>query len=224
MTRQIYAFAGRRGSGKSTASAVLVDEGFVDLKFADPLKNMMRAFYMTCGVSIEDTERRLEGDLKEVPCEWLMGQTPRHAMQKLGTEWRDMIHTDMWSNIFTKRVESGKSGNKIVCSDFRFPHEARVLNTLGAHTYRVVRPELAATDDAAQHVSETSTDTVQVNSGTIANVGTIADLQSYVRSIVATNKAVSEMSDEEIGELFISLPDGEGLDAVGYVQMLKDSA
>ena len=201
MTRQIYAFAGRRGSGKSTASAVLVDEGFVDVKFADPLKNMMRAFYKTCGVSGVDTERKLEGDLKEAPCEWLMGKTPRHAMQMLGTEWRDLIDTDMWSNIFTKRVESGEVGDRIVCSDFRFPHEARVLEALGAHTYRIVRPD--ATDDAAAtHVSETSTDTVPVTGGEIANVGTVEDLQGYVRSMVATNQLLSTMADSEIDDLF----------------------
>lgn len=202
MTRQIYAFAGRRGSGKSTASQVLVDDGFVDVKFADPLKNMMRAFYKTCGVKRKTVERKLEGDLKEVPCEWLMGKTPRHAMQMLGTEWRDLIDTDMWSNIFTKRVLSGEVGDKIVCSDFRFAHEASVLEFLDAHTYRVVRPELETTDDAAQHVSETSTDTVPVNSGTIANCGTLGDLQSYVRSIVATNQVVAEMTDAEVADLF----------------------
>jgi hypothetical protein len=202
MTLQIYAFAGRRGSGKSTASQVLVDEGFVDVKFADPLKNMMRAFYKTCGVPVEDVERKLEGDLKEVPCEWLMGKTPRHAMQKLGTEWRDMIDTNLWSNIFTERIVRGEVGDRIVCSDFRFPHEAVVLEELGAYTYRIVRPD-AADDATAKHMSETSTDTVPVTGGDIANSGTVAELQSYVRSIVATNQLIAGMSDDEIVALFL---------------------
>jgi hypothetical protein len=48
------------------------------VKFAGPLKSMCMALGLT--------EAHIEGHLKEVPCELLCGQTPRHAMQTLGTE------------------------------------------------------------------------------------------------------------------------------------------
>lgn len=194
----VYAFAGKRGSGKSTASAVLVDElGFVDLKFADPLKNMIRAFYRTCGVDDETIERKIEGDLKEVPCEWLSGRTPRYAMQTLGTEWRDLIATELWSDIFIKRAESGKFGDKIVCSDFRFPHEAEALRKLGAYTYRIDRPGLPQ-DEASKHASETMIDTIKVG-GIFRNTGTVEDLREFVRDLVEANEIVAkEFSFEEL--------------------------
>ena len=50
----VVAFTGKRGSGKSVASQALIDDlGFQEVKFADPLKNMIRAFYRTCGLDDE---------------------------------------------------------------------------------------------------------------------------------------------------------------------------
>ena len=81
---------GKAGSGKSTAAQVLIDGGFKRVKFADPLKNMLRAIGLT--------DQHIEGDLKEVPCDMLLGQTPRHAMQTLGTEWgRGCIGGEFWT-------------------------------------------------------------------------------------------------------------------------------
>jgi len=190
----VYAFAGRKGSGKSTASKVLTDRGFVDLKFADPLKNMLRAFYRTCGVDPETTERKIEGDLKEVQCDWLQGKTPRYAMQTLGTEWREMIGTSLWSDIFVKRVESGLFGDNIVCSDFRFPgHEEEALNHLGAYTYRITRPSQGDSDG---HASEIHIDNLKVG-GVLNNTGTIADIKEFVEGLVEANRIAERMFNEQ---------------------------
>jgi hypothetical protein len=187
----VYAFAGRRGTGKSTASKALLDMGFVDLKFADPLKNMLRAMYRTCGVDDETIERKIEGDLKEAPCDWLRGKTPRYAMQTLGTEWREMISTDLWSEMFVKRVESGLYGDKIVCSDFRFPgHEEDALERLNAYTYRITREGLEGASDA--HTSETSVDKLRVR-GVFRNNGSIADVESFVRDLYEANEAIKDI-------------------------------
>lgn len=177
----VVAFTGKRGSGKSEASKALVDGmNFVDLKFADPLKNMLRAMYKTCGLEEDEIERKIEGDLKEEPCPWLQGKTPRYAMQTLGTEWREMIATDMWSEMFKMRVRSGVFGDKIVCSDYRFPHEGQTLDDLGAVKYRITRDAAdAASDEAAQHPSETLIGSVPTDV-TIHNDGTLEDLRSNV--------------------------------------------
>ncbi|QJA43138.1 hypothetical protein [Phaeobacter phage MD18] len=202
----VYAFAGKRGSGKSTASQALIDLGFVDLKFADPLKNMLRAMYATCGVDEETIERKIEGDLKEVPCEWLRGKTPRYAMQTLGTEWREMISTDLWSEMFVKRVESGDYGDKIVCSDFRFPgHEEDALERLDAFTYRIVRPGQEE-DEASKHPSETQMDKLRVR-GVFRNSSTIEDMQEFVRDLVEANEAVKDI---DFGSLSDVLRDAAG--------------
>jgi hypothetical protein len=58
---QIIAFTGLAGSGKSTAAKHLCTRhGFERVRFAGPLKDMMRALGLT--------EREIEGDRKESPC------------------------------------------------------------------------------------------------------------------------------------------------------------
>lgn len=182
----VIAFTGKRGSGKSVASEVLCDElDFVELKFADPLKSMLRAMYQTCGLEDGEIERKIEGDLKEVPCPWLQGKTPRYAMQTLGTEWREMISTDMWSEMFKMRVRSGVFGDRIVCSDYRFPHEGEALDELRAVKYRIERNSQFYEDgESSQHSSETLIDTIPTDV-TIPNNGTLADLKQAVMNALA---------------------------------------
>lgn len=177
----IVAFTGKRGSGKSEAAKALVEElGFVEVKFADPLKDMLRALYQSCGVDAETVERKLEGDLKEKPCQFLLGKTPRYAMQTLGTEWRDMLGKTLWSEIFAQKVQSGQYGTRIVCSDYRFPHEGDVLDHMGARLYRISRPAAdSVQDEAAQHPSEALVETIPVDE-VILNDGTLEDLRNAV--------------------------------------------
>jgi len=184
--KTVVAFTGKRGSGKSVASNVLVEQmDFVELKFADPLKNMLRAMYKTCGLEDAEIERKIEGDLKEAPCTWLQGKTPRYAMQTLGTEWREMISTDMWSEMFKVRVRSGVFGDRIVCSDCRFPHEGAAIDDLGGVKYRIFRPAAdAASDKASKHSSETMIDKMPTDA-TIVNDGTLGDLEGEVVNLVA---------------------------------------
>lgn len=200
MTREIYAFAGKRGSGKSTAVRVLLEHGFTDAKFADPLKNMLRAFYRTCGLDDAHIERKIEGDLKEVPCEWLMGKTPRYAQQTLGTEWRNLINTELWSNILTIRVNRGDFGDKVAISDYRFPeHEGAALEALGATTYRIERSN-QVDDEVSAHVSETAIKDTKV-SGIILNDGTIEDLQTVILELLAVNEAVAGIDIDAVSEM-----------------------
>lgn len=176
---KVIAFTGLRMSGKSTASKVLIEKhGYVDVKFADPLKNMLRAFYRTCGMNDEESERCLEGDLKEVPCKFLLGKTPRFAMQRLGTEWRDLFGMHLWSDITKMRIESGSCGRRIVVSDYRFQHEADALDELGALKIRIIGDH-AIDDEAATHVSETTILEVPEDV-VIYNDGTIERLQNRV--------------------------------------------
>lgn len=117
---------GVKGSGKSTVADYLESHyGFTRVRFADPLKNMMRAL----GLRTE----HIEGNLKEVPCPLLGGQTPRYAMQTLGTEWgRTLIDEDLWVNAATNKVRSLLAWNRdVVMEDARFPNELRAIKALG---------------------------------------------------------------------------------------------
>ncbi|MEV4606233.1 AAA family ATPase [Neorhizobium sp. LMR1-1-1.1] len=129
----IVAFTGQAGSGKSTATRYLVEKhGYTRVKFAGPLKDMMRVI----GLS----EEQIEGEMKEAGATLLCGESPRHAMQTLGTEWgRKCIGADFWINLWRERVaRAWASGGRVVVDDCRFPNEAAAIRRLGGDIYKLV--------------------------------------------------------------------------------------
>jgi hypothetical protein len=135
----IVGLMGAKGCGKSVGVAdhLIAKHGFVRAKFADPLKSMLRCLGLT--------DAELEGDMKEMPCAKLGGQTPRHAMVTLGTEWgRKMIDPDLWVYALESRLmaveQMGGHGVRIVVDDVRFISEANMLRRHGAHIWLVERP------------------------------------------------------------------------------------
>lgn len=129
----VIALTGLAGSGKSTASKYLIEKhGYQLVKFAGPLKDMLRAI----GLS----EAQIEGGLKEEPCEWLQGATPRHAMQTLGTQWgRACIGPSFWIELWVRRVNLIiAEGGRVVVDDCRFPNEADEVRKLGGVVWKIV--------------------------------------------------------------------------------------
>jgi len=117
---------GKAGAGKSTAANYLAQHhGYEIVKFAAPLKNMLRAIGLT------DSE--IEGHNKERPCDLLCGNTPRHAMQTLGTEWgRDCIGEDFWVGVWRAKVKRLLgAGVNVVTDDCRFANELAAATELG---------------------------------------------------------------------------------------------
>jgi hypothetical protein len=133
----IIGIAGYAGSGKSTVADTLVKEhGFERIKFADGLKDMLRALGLSDGW--------IEGELKEQPCPLLLGRSPRHAMQTLGTEWgRQCIGEDFWVNYWSMRVKgrlNASMTSRIVVDDVRYPNELAAVEKLSGHLWWVSRP------------------------------------------------------------------------------------
>lgn len=129
----VIALTGLAGSGKSTASKYLIEKhGYQLVKFAGPLKDMLRAI----GLS----EAQIEGELKEEPCEWLQGATPRHAMQTLGTQWgRACIGPSFWIELWVRRVNQIiAEGGHVVVDDCRFPNEADEVRKHGGVVWQLV--------------------------------------------------------------------------------------
>lgn len=155
----LIGLTGYAGSGKSTVADILVrDHGFTRMRFAQPLKDMLKALGLT--------DRELDGDLKLAPCELLGGKTPRHAMVTLGTEWgRTLIDWDMWTRALMLRIDDemlsvAVHGDepKIVVDDARFLNEIDALKQRGAKIWRVHRPGVVALTD---HPSEKEWTTAQ---------------------------------------------------------------
>lgn len=167
----VLGLSGSGGSGKTTVAAELVRNGWKRVKMASGLKSMLTALYKEAGFSDAGIFDRLEGCLKEEPCDMLGGQTPRFAMQELGTSWgRVTIHGDLWTEIAKGQIEAHlKNGFNVVVDDIRFDNEAKVIHDLGGLIAEVERDGAGLEHE---HVSERGI----VSDMTFENNGSKADL------------------------------------------------
>jgi hypothetical protein len=169
----VVAFTGRAQAGKSTAAAYLVERhGYTRVRFAGPLKDMMRA------IGLDDAE--IEGNLKEAPCVLLQGKTPRHAMQALGTEWgRDCIGPNFWVDIWSAQAARViRQGGRVAVDDCRFPNENSAVRALGG---RVIAIE-GRGGISGGHISEAGSGAADA---TVWNVGMLHDLDRGVMEALA---------------------------------------
>ena len=143
---RLIAFCGYMGSGKTYAADYLIQKyGYTRVKFAGPLKDMLR----TMGL----TDDHIEGDLKDKPCDLLEGRTPRWAMQSLGTEWgRDCISPNLWGNLWEREVQDLlKKGKPVVVDDCRFDNEVARVKRLKGLVCLLTNP---TSETVGQHPSE----------------------------------------------------------------------
>lgn len=146
-------------SGKSTVASALQGHNYVTVKFAWPLKNMLRQLLAIRGASAKEVDRMVEGDLKEVPTPFLDGYSPRHAMQTLGTEWgRKCMGQDFWVNSAMSQVDRILENRvNVVMDDVRFPNEAQAIVDRGGIMVRITRPNVLQV--SSEHASEGSLST-----------------------------------------------------------------
>lgn len=145
---RVVALAGLAGSGKSTVASYLVTQGYTLVKFAKPLKDMLRSLGMT--------DEELEGSLKEVPCSRFGNKTPRFIMQTLGTEWgRNLIDQSIWTSAWRRKVvEVLEAGGKVICDDCRFENEWMVLKDVEGLLINLNRTGSGVMDGSGNHPSE----------------------------------------------------------------------
>jgi hypothetical protein len=170
---KLVCFVGYAGSGKSTAAEFLRGEGYIVIKFADPLKAMLRALGLT--------DFHLEGEGKELPCDLLGGRTPRRAMQTLGTEWgRELIHSNLWASAWHREVRAALNrGRHVVADDLRFLNEYKAAQSLGAKVVRISRPSSDATTrvhESERQVADVPVSAVIFNRGTVENLKELVDI------------------------------------------------
>ena len=182
---RVIALTGLAGSGKSTAAKTLLAQGdhWVLIKFADPLKDMLRQLYRGMCLSSDEIERRIEGDLKEQPCDYLNGASPRRAMQTLGTEWgRESLSPDFWTNLWSIRAEAALAmGKNVVVDDCRFANEAAAVNSIRDYPALIISIEGRESSDSSGHISEAGG---VVCDELVLNDGSIDDLRDKLFDLV----------------------------------------
>ena len=164
----VVALTGAAGAGKSTAARYLVQShGYTLVKFAGPLKSMMRAIGLT--------PAQIEGDEKELPAAILGGKTPRHAMQTLGTQWgRDCIGKEFWVDLW---MHHATQHDRVVVDDCRFPNEAAAVRRMGGDIYQIAgRGGIAGNHESERGVG-LDPDVVIPNNGRVEDLHRLLDKQ-----------------------------------------------
>ena len=142
---QVIALIGPKSSGKSTLAKAYLDKyrgKVIITSLAEPIKLMLGTFFSYQGEENPDViYQMLYGDLKEQPTPYLNNQTPRHAMETLGTEWRNLIDRDLWLASWQRKAIHilTKSNKTVIVDDLRFQHEAKAVKNLEGHIIHISR-------------------------------------------------------------------------------------
>lgn len=178
---RVVGFAGKAGAGKDTAAKALYPLGYDKIAMAAALKSMIRNLLDFQGVDPYTVERMMEGDLKEVECEFLGGKSPRVAMQTLGTEWgRECISPTLWVDAVRRKIEKAPKDARFLITDVRFVNEAIMIRELGGTLIWIDRE---TSTKEVSHKSETESSQFRCDAY-LPNDGDIETLHSRVRDAV----------------------------------------
>ena len=213
----IIGLSGRMRSGKGELSDICVDNGYIRLYYALPLKTLCSKIL---GVDINELNK-LKNDneninliLKDKDFNFLSNETgiPRNEfsyfLKDVNIETvRDMLQligTDVIRNYdenwhVNKIREMIKEGNKYVIDDIRFPNEKNLVDELGGDCWFIIRPFISL---ISHHISEESLNWKMFGDNVIINDDNVEMLRvkwegfvkNYDNNMAKRLKMLSEIS------------------------------
>jgi hypothetical protein len=154
-------------TGKDTAAAALVDDGWTRLSFADPLRNIAKASNLRLG--------RLVDDVGWEGAKFHMETTA--VLERMGSALRREFGPDCLVNAVFDQMEEGGS---YVIPDLRYPGEISRIREAGGLVVRVDRPGIGPSRPSDRHLCG-----YESWDGVLVNDGTPGDLGEAVRGLVA---------------------------------------
>lgn len=191
--RQIIGLSGYAGSGKDTAAAALLEDGWTRVSFADKLREF--AYALDPYVAMEaagqhDTHTRfvrLRALVDEVGWDRAKNENPdvRALLQRLGTDCgRELLGENVWVDA----VMSALPDSNVVVTDTRFPNEAAAIKGLGGRVVRITRPGVGAVNG---HKSDSALDGHPFDA-TLVNDADVLTLHKRMRRLAHGLKARGE--------------------------------
>ena len=148
---------GQQRTGKGTIANYLASAyGYKIIKFAEPIREMIRPLLRRAGIPESKIENYFEDDvLKETPIPLLGNRSTRHLMRCVGLQFRDAVDVKLFQYLaegeITKQLQAG---NRVAIDALRFPHELEFLKSQEAQLWWVERPGYTKPVTAATHPSE----------------------------------------------------------------------
>lgn len=173
----IVGLTGKARSGKDSAANALIQQGYIKMAFADPLKRALAA------LTGEVLNAYHSDELKEAVTPAL-GITRRKGLQDLGTAIRTTFGSEAFVRLLQYDILRGNPGHRYyVVSDVRYPNEAQALREMGGIIIQVSRPDHAGlTGLEALHSSEAGLPPEMID-GTVVNDGSLEDLYRKVTQL-----------------------------------------
>lgn len=134
----LIGLTGKKRAGKDTCANYIHSRWpCASLAFADPIRAALVAMFEVNPILFTHQ------DFKEHPQLALLGQTPRHLMQTLGTEWgRDCVSDTLWIELLglkLSRLAVEGDVELVVVTDVRFPNEADLIRQHGGEIWKIER-------------------------------------------------------------------------------------
>lgn len=198
----LVGFSGYARSGKDTAVALLADEGYKRIAFADKLREVLYALNpivvdsapmqltVKQGTKVKNLSMPGYENFQHIYVQDVIDkytwdgykETPysteiRRLLQRLGTEaGRNAMWDSIWVDAALKVVDEHPYDLYAV-SDCRFVNEAKAIQERGGKMIRITRPGVGPAND---HPSETSLDDYPFDAA-ILNDGTLEDLKRKIK-------------------------------------------
>lgn len=146
----LIAFGHEKKVGKDTISKFLIQELRLKYKgiyvqkagFADKLKKICFDLYSWAGLRSKDYyDENLNEKEKPLP---KLGKSARQIWIEVGNKLRE-VYEHTWID----SLLLGSSADVLIISDLRFPNEANRILKHGGFTFKLERPEIKHTSDAA---------------------------------------------------------------------------
>jgi len=139
---KIIGLTGPAGAGKSTIAHAIVEASHIPaavVSFATPMKVALLSLFTMQGLETSKGAEMLLKKKKEEPTDYLMGKSPRQALQTLGTEWgRHCIHPMFWVEVAFRFAKS-MGYTHIIIDDVRFDNEVEAITYRSGAIVEVVR-------------------------------------------------------------------------------------
>lgn len=155
MLSKLIGICGKARHGKGEVAAILVEQGFTEVQFSAPVKELLlhmdplvHTSPLTGEVVGSGDDVSLISDLlaeQHYPRAYTLEEIKtlpdvRRLLQGLGNGAREIVSPRTWVNGFLHRhLDALLADTKLVISDMRYPNEAEMIRELGGEVWKVVR-------------------------------------------------------------------------------------